>query len=160
MGAGTALTTLPHAIQTPLAESDVAHATAPWVFWQSLGFVWGIAMPSSIFENKFQAMPHQVGDALIRKEFEVKGAYEYASKAYIGPLDHEVQSQVIRLFIRSLDEIWLAGSGIAIWCFMISFLIQEVRLRERLETEFEYGTEVSQPLQTLRTSTRITKWAP
>jgi EmrB/QacA subfamily drug resistance transporter len=47
-GAGLVLTALLPAIQARLSEEDTASSTAMWGFVQSLGFVWGAAIPSAV----------------------------------------------------------------------------------------------------------------
>ena len=144
MGAGIVLTALLPAIQAPLPESDVATATAMWGFLQSLGFVCGAAVPSSIFENRFRALLYRISDAAVREDFQKGGAYEHAAKSYIASLHGPVQNQVITVFSESLKLIWEVGAGVAIFGFVMSFFLQDVELREDLETEFGYETQNEQ----------------
>ncbi|CAG8956362.1 hypothetical protein HYFRA_00003744 [Hymenoscyphus fraxineus] len=138
MGAGIVLTALLPAIQAPLAESDVASATATWGLVQSLGFLCGVAMPSSIFENRFLAIINRIADVNVRDELRLGGAYAHASNAYISSLDSRTQSEVIGIFVASLRLVWEIGAGIAVLGFAASLFLKEVELRETLETEYGY----------------------
>lgn len=100
-GAGVVLTATLPAIQAPLPESDVATATATWGFVQSLGFVCGVAIPSSIFETKFSSLLYMITDTAVREVLRM-GAYEHASRAYILSLNDETQTEVIGVFVASL----------------------------------------------------------
>ena len=117
----------------------MAIATATWGFIQSLGFVSGVAIPSSIFETKFHSMLPSIADALVREQLRFGGAYEHASRAYVNSLQGDVQLQVIEVFVASLKLLWEVGSAFAILGFIASFFIQEVELRDRLETNYVYN---------------------
>jgi len=141
MGAGIVLTALLPAIQAPLPESDVATATAMWGFVQSLGFVWGVSIPSTIFENRFQTLLYHISDAAVHEEFRESGAYEFATKLFISSLSADVRIEVINVFVWSLKLVWEVGTGVAILGLVMSFFIQEVQLRDTLETEYKYRTK-------------------
>lgn len=139
-GAGIVLTATLPAIQAPLPESDVATATATWGFVQSLGFVCGVAIPSSIFETKFSSLLSSITDTAVRDELRL-GAYEHASRAFILSLSDETQRRVIEVFVATLKLVWEVGSAFAVLGFIASFFIQEVELREVLETNYVYDEE-------------------
>ncbi|KAI9645558.1 hypothetical protein NHQ30_006300 [Ciborinia camelliae] len=140
-GAGIVLTATLPAIQAPLPESDVAVATATWGLIQSLGFVCGVSIPSSIFESKFRSMVYTLDDGALQRVFTLGGAYEHASKAFILSLPENSQVQVVKLFVASLKLVWEVGSAFAIFGFLASFFIQDIELRTDLETEFGYREE-------------------
>ncbi|CAG8976786.1 hypothetical protein HYALB_00012029 [Hymenoscyphus albidus] len=144
MGAGIVLTALLPAIQAPLAEFDVASATATWGLVQSLGFLRGVAMPSSIFENRFLAIINRITNVNVRDELRLGGAYAHASNAYISSLDSRTQSEVIGIFVASLRLVWEIGAGIAVLGFVASLFLKEVELRETLETEYGYKVKSEQ----------------
>ncbi|KUJ12567.1 major facilitator superfamily protein [Mollisia scopiformis] len=116
-GAGSILTATLPAMQALLAEADVASSTATWGFIQSLGFVWGVAIPSSIFETKF--------------------------RTFIVSLHGQVQREVIDVFVASLKLVWEMGSAFAILGFLISLGVKDMELRETLETSYGYYGELS-----------------
>ena len=79
-GAGIVLTATLPAIQAPLPESDVGTANATWGFVQSLGFVCGVAISSSIFDTEFSNLLSHIDDPSVRKVLGAGGAYEHASR--------------------------------------------------------------------------------
>jgi MFS family permease len=137
-GTGILMTAFLPAIQAPLPEADVAAATATWGFIQSFGYIWGAAIPSSIFNTRFSTFLPQIPDAAVRQRLSHGGAYEHASGAFISSLDGAVKSQVIDAYVASLKLIWQIGIAFAVLAFVASVLIHEVRLREELETEFGF----------------------
>jgi hypothetical protein len=137
-GAGVVLTATLPAIQAPLPESDVASSTATWGFVQSLGFVVGVAVPSSVFESRFNSMLYRIGDEGVRDVLRTNGAYEHASRSFITSLPRTTRVQVIAAFVDSLRIVWEVGVGFAVLGFFASFLVQDIELRKELETEFGY----------------------
>ncbi|KAF7951128.1 uncharacterized protein EAE97_002679 [Botrytis byssoidea] len=123
-GAGIVLTAALPAIQAPLPESDVATATATWGFIQCLGFVCGVAVPSSIFEAKFRSVIYTIDDDSLKKVFRAGGAYEHASKAFITSLSEE--------FLKLVWEVELA---FAIFGLLASLFVN-------LETSYGHGEEI------------------
>ncbi|TGO47499.1 hypothetical protein BOTNAR_0522g00020 [Botryotinia narcissicola] len=140
-GAGIVLTATLPAIQAPLPKSDVATATATWGFIHSLGFVCGVAIPSSIFEAKFRSMVYTIDDDGSKKMLRAGGAYEHASKAFITSLSEELRTQVVRLFAVSLKLVWEVGLAFAIFGLLASLFVQDIELRSNLETNYGYGEE-------------------
>ena len=137
-GAGFILTATMPAIQAPLPESDVASATAAWGFVQSLGFICGLAIPSSIFDTRFSNILDYISDPSIRHILSGGGAYEHASRSFVSPLNEPVKTQVIDTFVASLKLVWEVGSAFAGLGLVMSAFIGEVKLRESLDTKYGY----------------------
>lgn len=139
LGAGIVLTALLPAIQAPLPESDAAVSTATWGFVQSLGFIYGVAIPSSIFEARFGDSLSLVQDPAVRQAISVGGAYTHATREFLSSLPEAAREQLVQVYVESLRTVWEAGSAFAIAGCLAAFLLRKVRLRETLETE--YGLE-------------------
>ncbi|KAI9667764.1 MAG: hypothetical protein M1821_000581 [Bathelium mastoideum] len=137
-GAGFILTATMPAIQAPLPESDVASATAAWGFVQSLGFICGLAIPSSIFDTRFSDLLGCISDPSIRQILSGGGAYEHASRTFVSSLNEPVKTEVIDTFVASLKLVWQVGSAFAGLGLVISAFIGEVKLRESLDTKYGY----------------------
>lgn len=138
-GAGLCITATLPTIQAPLLESDVGAATAVWGFAQGMGFICGMAIPTSIFESKFRNLLLSIEDALVRETLSAGGAYEHASHQFIGSLHGVVQDQVITVFQKSLKLVWEVGVAFAILGAIAGLIVKEVSLRETLDTQ--YGLE-------------------
>ncbi|KAI9683048.1 MAG: hypothetical protein M1822_006241 [Bathelium mastoideum] len=137
-GAGFILTATMPAIQAPLPESDVASATAAWGFVQSLGFICGLAIPSSIFDTRFSDLLGCISDPSIRQILSGGGTYEHASRTFVSSLNEPVKTEVIDTFVASLKLVWQVGSAFAGLGLVISAFIGEVKLRESLDTKYGY----------------------
>ncbi|KAE8144101.1 MFS general substrate transporter, partial [Aspergillus avenaceus] len=105
-GAGSGMifsSTLPP-IQASLPESDVATATATWAFMRSFGCIWGIAIPTAIFNARVQELLYQVSDAPLRKQLSGGGAYAMASEGLMRTLRPKPQlmTEVLGVYQESL----------------------------------------------------------
>ena len=140
-GGGLVISSTLTTIQAPLPESDVAASTGVWGFTQGLGFICGMAFPTSIFESRFRDLLPSIGDVLVRDGLRADGAYEHASKQFVGSLQGVVQEQVITAFEASLKLVWEVGVTFAVLGFIAAIVIKEVVIRETLETQ--YGIDES-----------------
>ncbi|CAG8974267.1 hypothetical protein HYALB_00008962 [Hymenoscyphus albidus] len=138
-GAGLCITSALPTIQAPLLESDVGAATAVWGFAQGMGFICGMAIPTSIFESKFRTLLPTLEDVLVRETLRTGGAYEHASHKFIGSLGGAVQEQVVTAFEISLKLVWEVGVAFSILGVVAGLVVKEVSMRETLETR--YGLE-------------------
>ncbi|KAI1363700.1 major facilitator superfamily domain-containing protein [Xylaria arbuscula] len=84
-GGGLVLNTLLPGVQAQLPEKYQAATTAAWAFIRSFGSIWGIAIPSAIFNNRFsQLLAQRVTDPQIRFAFDGgNNAYEHAFAEFI-----------------------------------------------------------------------------
>ncbi|KAI8285807.1 Efflux pump FUS6 [Colletotrichum sp. SAR11_57] len=110
LGGGLSLTATLPAVQAPVPESDVAIATAAWAFARSFGAIWGAAIPSAVFNSRFDELLHLIPEPSVREILAHGGAYEHA----------------IRLFIKQFDAQPVLKEQI----------IYEVELRQELKTNF------------------------
>ena len=137
-GTGILMTAFLPAIQAPLAEGDVGVATATWGLVQSFGYIWGGAIPSSIFDTRFNTFLSHINDEAVQQQLANGGAYQHVSGSFIGSLSEEIRSQVVDAYVMSLKLVWQACIAFAVAAFVASVFIKEVRLREELETKFGY----------------------
>lgn len=136
LGSGMILNTLLPVFQAPLAESDQVAATASWAFLRSFGNIWGVAIPASIFNNRFNKYVYRISDVSVRQVLSNGHAYQYASNTFIDGLSGSVKNEVIGIFSDSLKLVWeisIAFCGLA--CILV-FLEKEVPLRKELETDY------------------------
>ncbi|CAI7634184.1 unnamed protein product [Penicillium discolor] len=136
LGSGMILNTLLPVFQAPLAESDQAAATASWAFMQSFGNIWGVAIPASIFNNRFNKYAYRISDVSVRQVLSNGHAYQYVSNTFIDGLSGSVKNEVIGVFSDSLKLVWeisIAFCGLV--CILV-FLEKEVPLRKELETDY------------------------
>ena len=140
VGVGFLLTTTLPAVQAPLPEPDVATATATWAFLRSLGGIWGVAIPSAVFNSQVnRLLPSRLrDDPALRARLANGGAYELATKGFITSLNDQprVKVAVVSVYVDSLRMVWYVGLAFALLGFLTAFVLEEVPMREQLETEF------------------------
>ena len=136
IGLGFVMTTILPSIQASLPESDVATATGTFAFVRSFGFIWGITVPSIIFNARFNALQGQINDGAVRSLLVNGGAYGYASGAFIKALPHDTRAQVLSVYTAALKAVWEAAIAFALLGFLAVFVAKDVTLRTELETEF------------------------
>lgn len=136
-GSGILIAILLPAMQAPLDESLVATATGLWSFIRYFGCIWGVTIPSAIFNNECRRLASSVSDAKIVSDLDAGRAYEYATKAFLNSIDNEtVRSEVNRVFSDALRTVWLVGIAFCGLGFLFTFLEKEIKLRDKLDTEF------------------------
>ncbi|KAI0868380.1 putative multidrug resistance protein fnx1 [Hypoxylon argillaceum] len=138
IGAGILTTTTLPAIQAPLDEKDQAVSTATWGFVRSFGGVWGVAIPTAVFNSKVNELAPRVGNETVREMLINGKAYGLASTGYIASLrsDPPLQIAVKHVYVSALRVCWQVGIGFALIGFLIACIIKEIPLRTDLETEF------------------------
>ncbi|KAI9830146.1 MAG: COP9 signalosome complex subunit 1 [Sarea resinae] len=145
-GAGTGLvfTSCLPTILAALPESEVATATATWTFLRSFGSVWGVAIPSAIFNTRVNTLVSRVSSGSVRAALVDGGAYEHATAAYIRTFDADpaLKSTVMGIYVDALKTVWQASIAFAGVGFLIALLVKQLKLREELNTEF--GLEVKE----------------
>lgn len=138
-GLGFVMTTILPSIQASLQESDVAAATGAYAFLRSFGFVWGVTIPSIVFNNQFNAHINEISDSGTRALLVNGQAYGYATGGYITSLPNNVRAQVLNVYTEALKPVWEVAIGFALLGFLLVFAIRHVELRTELQTE--YGLE-------------------
>lgn len=143
-GCGVAYTTTLPAILASLPESDVATATAMWGFARSFGAVWGIAVPSAIFNSRMTSLSEELltGSLAtsIRPLLLNGGAYERGTSSFIDMLrarfPRSIVQLVTRAYVESLQTVWYVSIAFPLLGFLASFLVRSLVLREELNTEY------------------------
>lgn len=139
--------TLP-TILTPLAESDMAVATATWAFMRGFGTIWGAAIPLAVFNSKANALVavrlhgNDRASALLANG----GAYTLAAGGSVysalGLDDNPGLEAIVKgIYVDSLKLCWQVGLAFALLGFLLTFLAKELPMRTDLETEFGLATE-------------------
>jgi MFS family permease len=137
-GAGMLLTCTLPAVQAPLPEADTAIATATWGFLRSFGGIWGIAIPTSIFNTHVNSLldAGRVSDSELADALRDGGAYALASMGFIQALPEDLKHQVKTVYVDSLRLVWQVAIGFGLLGFLVALVIKEVKMREDLKTEF------------------------
>lgn len=125
------------AVQAPLDETYVATSTGLWSFSRYFGCIWGVAIPSAIFNNECTRLARELSDADIAELLTGGRAYQYATAAFVSSIeDTTTRAEVVQLFSGALRVVWLIGIAFAGVGFLLVFVEKEVELRKELNTEF------------------------
>lgn len=121
-----------------LPPSEVATATATWTFMRSFGSIWGIAIPSAIFNDKVNHLVRErLANAPAVAAQLVNGkAYERATAVFIASLGANVRPIVVGIYVDALKVVWYASIAFAVIGLPICFFVKSLDLSSVLETEF------------------------
>lgn len=121
-----------------LPPSEVATATATWTFMRSFGSIWGIAIPSAIFNDRVNALvKERLANAPAIAAQLVNGkAYERATAVFIRGLDVSVRSVVVGIYVDALKVVWYASIAFAVVGLPTCLFVKGLDLSSELETEF------------------------
>jgi MFS family permease len=140
-GLGMTISAVLPAILAGLSPTDVASATAAFSFIKTFGFIWGVTVPSVIFNAAVNSRVDQVSSPSMRDELRDGRAYAFASQAQrvSATLDSRVWIEVVQVYVESLKEIWWFGLGISGLALLLVYVQKELPLSKELHTE--YGLE-------------------
>jgi hypothetical protein len=141
-GRALILPTMLPAVLAPLAEEDVEAATGVYSFLRSFGYVWGITIPSIIFNNRFNKRSHIISDIAVREALRGGRAYELAGGLYIRSLQPDTKSQVVEVYLHALKVVWIAAVAFGASGFIAVLWEKHVPLRTQLDTQ--YGLETNE----------------
>ncbi|KAI6081505.1 MFS general substrate transporter [Hypoxylon rubiginosum] len=142
LGKGLVLPTTLPAILASLPEKDVAAATGMYSFLRSFGYVWGITVPSIMFNNRFDQLSYQISDSQVRDSLAGGRAYQFASDPYIHTLEPHVQSEVLDVYLQAIKVVWYGAMAFGATGLIAVAFEKRVALRTELETD--YGLQEKQ----------------
>jgi len=128
LGTGFIMTTILPAIQALLPEIDQAKTTAFFLFMRSFGFVWGITIPSIVFNSQFDTRLGGIDNAKAQVDLAKGGVYGLVSGGYIQALPETVQIQIVNVYTKALEKVWQVAIGFALLGFMLVFLERYINL--------------------------------
>ena len=141
-GAGLIIPALLPVVQAPFSDADTALATSTWAFLRSFGLVWGATIPAAIFDNRFDQLARgRIQDPAVLALLTGGQAYERATRQFLDSLPHEIARQVSSVFLDSLKRTWQVAIGFAGFGFVLVSLEREIKLRQKLDTEFGLTTK-------------------
>ncbi|ROW04708.1 hypothetical protein VMCG_04869 [Cytospora schulzeri] len=132
LGAGMVLNTLLPSFQAPAAEKDQAAATATWCFIRTLGYVWGVAIPAAIFNNRVDALLYRISDPTIREQLASGGAYQSASAAFVKQFPLEDQDDIRAVYREALERVWEIAVVFAGFACLLRAIVEDSSGKARL----------------------------
>lgn len=142
-GSGIIMSVLLPAIMAALPESDVASSSAAYGFIRTFGYIWGVTIPSIIFNTVINRNLRIVASLKLRNELKDGKAYSFASQVHQlrGSYEPVVWTQAVEVYARGLRAIWWMGLGISLVGFFAVGFERGLDLRKELETEYGIGDE-------------------
>ncbi|KAL9036194.1 MAG: hypothetical protein Q9214_006245 [Letrouitia sp. 1 TL-2023] len=141
LGNGMVFNTMIPPLLASLPTSEVATATATWTFMRSFGSIWGIAIPSSIFNDRINRLVvDRLADQPDIAALLVKGgAYEKATATFIRSLPlsvDNVRDKVVQIYVDALHIVFYTIIPFAVLGIPIALFIKGYNLTNEMETEF------------------------
>ncbi|KAI1778216.1 MFS general substrate transporter [Hypoxylon cercidicola] len=143
-GAGLVLSVLLPAIMAALPEGDVASASAAFAFMKTFGYVWGVTVPSIIFNAVVDNNLYLISSPTLQNQLRDGGAYAFASQMHLlrDELSPETWSSLVLIYTRGLRVIWWLGLGISVACLFGVGLERGLELRKMLNTDYGIDEKV------------------
>lgn len=137
-GIGTLMSVTLPAIQAPLAESEQATTSATWSFVRSFGGIWGVAIPTAIFNSQVNNLLGRVSDETFRDRLRDGGAYSLATRDFMQSLNSSttLKEEVLSIYVDSLKLVWQVAIAFGLLGFVTTFIVKGRPLRENLQTNF------------------------
>ncbi len=106
--------TLPSVLAS-LPESHVAAASAAFAFIKTFGFVWGVTIPSIIFNAMFNANLSLISNLTLQSQVMNGGAYSFASQGHrvAETVGANAWGEVVQVYVISLKAILWFGLGVS-----------------------------------------------
>ncbi|KAL6899910.1 MFS general substrate transporter [Trichoderma evansii] len=137
LGSGALGGVLLPAVQAPLDESYVATATGIWSFSRYFGCIWGVTIPSAVFNNECRRLASTISNAEIAANLSGGSAYQHATGAFLSSIeDLALRAEVVEVFTGAMRTVWLVGIAFAALGFLVTFVAKEIKLREELNNNF------------------------
>jgi hypothetical protein len=126
------------AVMAGQSESDVAASAAVYSFVRTFGFIWGVTIPSLIFNASIDRNLSLILSGDVRELMAKGGAYSFASRVHAlrGTVGNQQWSELVNVYTRSLNIVWWVGLGVSIVALVTVAWEKDLRLRSELETEY------------------------
>ena len=129
------MSTLP-AVLAPLPEADVAAALGTFAFLRVFGWVWGISIPSIVFNGQFNKNLSQIDNEALRATLANGASYGYASQGFLLSLTGTEREQTVKVYAQAMKTLWQVAASFSTVAFFMVFLEKHVVLRTELNTAF------------------------
>lgn len=141
LGNGLVYNTMIPPLLASLGPAEIATATATWTFSRSFGGIWGIAIPSAIFNGKVNSLVRErlaPTNPALAAQLSNGGAYERAVASFVKSLPAATRTIVINIYSDALKAVWLGSIAFVVVGLPLSVLVKRYDLSNMLE-ETEFG---------------------
>ncbi|KAI0886478.1 MFS general substrate transporter [Annulohypoxylon maeteangense] len=143
IGMGMATTTILPAIQASLTDADVASMTSMYAFLRSFGGIWGVTIPSVIFNSQVNNFLDRISDPNVRNQLADGNAYGYASTGATASLPEDVRNEVLGVYTDALKTVWQIAVAFSLAGFVVVFAVKQLDMSRQNDTKF--GLEEDRP---------------
>lgn len=138
--AGVLLVAMLPAIQAAHSQANVSAVTSSWNFYRAFGGIWGIAIPSAIFNSQMSSRADTISEPTVAAAVAGGDAYSHVSSVFISSLPQPVQDQVINAYSDSLRIVWAVGLALAAVAVVAVFFEAEIPMQTELEAS-QFGLD-------------------
>ncbi|KAK5047794.1 hypothetical protein LTR84_006459 [Exophiala bonariae] len=141
-GLGALSISLLPAMQAPLEERYAATSAGMYSFARGFGAIWGVTIPSVVFNNVVKHQAAASNSALVTAPSLVARladgqAYQLATKAFLDSLDNTlIRNQLIAIFEHAIHVDFYVLVAFAGFGLLLVLLEKEVPMRTQNNTEF------------------------
>ncbi|KAF1730570.1 Efflux pump roqT [Beauveria bassiana] len=133
-GSGVLLTTILPAVQGAMPQQDIAPASATWAYLRAFGSIWGISIPSAIFNTRFDHYAKDITDHAVRTALAGGSAYSHVSNKYLYSLPEGTRQQVINAYMASIRNVWEVCLAFSMLAFLLTWLEKEIPMRTTVQS--------------------------
>jgi hypothetical protein len=123
-----------------LPDSSNGAAAGSWAFLRGTGSLFGVAVPSAIFNAVITGCLPNIDSESVRSQLANGQAYQRATSAFVHKFDAGIQSQIVDAFTKSLVGVWAVFTVFAGVGFALTFLERQLKLRQELDTRYGLKT--------------------
>ena len=141
LGNGMVYNTMIPPLLASLGPGLIATATATWSFSRAFGSIWGIAIPSAIFNSRIDSLVAtriRSLDAQLATELSNGGAYQRATASFVRGLSDNIRPIVIGVYSDALQTVWGVSIAFVVIGLPLSLFIKGYDL-SNVMGENEYG---------------------
>lgn len=151
IGMGINITTVLPVIQAALTDADIGAVTAMYAFMRSFGAIWGVTIPSTVFNSQVNNYLGRISDPSVREAFSNGNAYELASSGQIQRLPTDVKNEVLGVYTDALATVWQVAIALSLAGFVASFFVKQLDMSRENESKFGLQEDVArQPGETTK----------
>lgn len=147
LGNGFVYNTMIPPLLAALPPSEIATATATWSFARAFGGIWGIAIPSAIFNGRVDWLCTErlagINPAL-SNELSAGGAYQRATSAFVNSVPAAFRGTVINIYADGLKPVWYGSIAFAVIGLPLCLLVKRYDLSNEME-DTGYGVRDRKP---------------
>jgi len=127
IGLGPTMSVTTTAIQNAVPQNMIGVGTAGFTLFRQIGGSLGVSLFGALFSNRLAAGMAEVMPAGVSG-----GGVERLNAKLVASLPPSIQGKVIEVFTEALHPVFLVGAGLGFAAFLISWLLVEIPLRDRV----------------------------